>query len=852
MKEFISHLHFANPLFLLVLLFLPLLWRRLRERSMVVILWRSIIFLLLVLALADLQQVEEVTKKSERIFAFDLSRSIPKEMKIWMSKTGLVPETNDRTFVFGGKTKEVTDWDRWLRGEVSNDAIQPGQTNLETLFSTILNLGTAPRTVFLFTDGWETQGAVDRLLPSLTLSGSKVFPLLPPERPEVANVTVKKVLVPHRGARGEGINLRVVMENHGAREVNGRLTLKRDGKVFKNETININPGSHIFSYKANLAKGPIAAFSASFAPSAPAADVFPLDNQATSWVAVQSKEKVLLLNSRSGEDRYLVKILERRGFDVTSRTLDTLPPSPAGYGIVVFNNVEKEKFSPEYLTGIERHVAAGKAFLMVGGEGSFGPGGYRKTPIETVLPVKLKEPEKEKNRAIVIIIDKSGSMREEKRLLYAKEAAKAVLGQLKEGDLLGVVGFDITPFIVLPLAPIEEIRQDFASKIGRLKAGGKTYLYPAIVEAKRQLERQEAARKHVIILSDGKKVGGSGGDYVDLIIVMKDELKITTSAVAIGDQANIPRLRRIARYGGGLFHHTYDPTSLPRIVVEQIQKEKEQKEPEKKPQAEENYIPVPTKGSEILAGFRESSYPPLKGYNETEIRKGSQQDVMVRGQEKGSPLLASWRYGKGRSVAFTADLQGHWTKEWIQWKGLEKFWGKVFEWLRPPPKNPLPPHEVRINLLKNQPVLDLFLYGEETNGSVFRYSFTGKGTKGKGIMKRLALGHYQTSLPISAPGDYRIELLEERHGKKFPYPQLGYTLAFDPKSEIPQDRYNLSLLERLARTTAGTINPVVDELKTEEVIQTSTPLRIYLILLATALFLLEIFFRRFILSTDYP
>ena len=114
MKEFIAHLHFANPLFLLVLLFLPLLWRRLRERSMVVILWRSIIFLLLVLALADLQQVEEVTKKSERIFAFDLSRSIPKELKIWMSKTGLVPETTDRTFVFGGKTKEVTDWDRWL------------------------------------------------------------------------------------------------------------------------------------------------------------------------------------------------------------------------------------------------------------------------------------------------------------------------------------------------------------------------------------------------------------------------------------------------------------------------------------------------------------------------------------------------------------------------------------------------------------------------------------------------------------------------------------------------------------------------------------------------------------------
>ena len=845
MKELLSPLQFANPPFLLFLLLLPLLWLRLRERPLTVILWRSVIFLLLVLALADPQLVGEVTKKGERIFAFDLSRSIPAKMRLWMAEAGFAPGASDRTFVFGGKAKEVTDWERWVREEVASTPIQPEQTNLESLFSALLRLPAAPRAVFLFTDGWETQGGVDRLFPSLALSGLKVFPILPPDRPEVANVTVKKVLVPHQGTTGEGINLKVVVENRNAKEVVGSLTLKRNGQPFKNEEIKIKPGSHIFSYQTTLPEGPMASFSASFVSRSPTSDTFPLDNQVTSWVAVQAKEKILLLNGRSGEGRYLEAILKRRGFEVTSLALKSSLPSPAGYGVVVFNNVEREKFSPGYLAGVERHVAAGNAFLMLGGEGSFGPGGYRQTPIETVLPVELKEPKREeKNRALVLVIDKSGSMREENKLLYAKEAAKAVVGQLKEGDLLGVVGFDVSPFVVVPLASVEKVRRSFASQIDRLKAGGKTYLFPAIVEAKRQLERQSASRKHVIILSDGE-TGGSGSDYIDLVAVMKDELKMTISAVAIGDQANIPLLKRIAQYGGGLFHHTYDPTTLPQIVLQQIQEE-----PQEEPLVKKDFTPIPVRGSKLLAGFHERFYPSLKGYIGTEIKRGARLDLIIRRGEKRSPLLASWNYGKGKSVAFTTDLHGRWTKKWIQWKALERFWDKVFEWLRPP-KESLPPHEVRINLLGDQPILDFYLYGEGNDGGIFRYSFSGKETKGEGLLKRLAPGHYQTALPISAPGDYRIGLTEERRGQRLSYPPLGYTLTFDPRSEIPHEGFNIPLLEQLARSTAGTINPRDSVLETQEIIRTSRPLRSHLIFLALTLFLLEIIFRRFFFRTTF-
>ena len=509
----LSILHLNRPYFFVLLLLLPIVWFRLRERSMGVILWRSLILLLLVLALTDLQVIRTATKTGERIFAFDLSRSIPDGMRDWMARQSRAAQPGDRTYVFAGEVQEVADWERWLRGEAPSRAVRPEQTNLENIFAALLRLPAAPRSVFLLTDGWENQGTVERLIPSLSRSGIKVFPLLPPERPRAANVVVKKVLTPHQGMRGEGINLKIAVENQGVREVDGELILKRNGQLLKSEAVRIKPGSRIFTYEAALSEESMVSFQAQFVPRQPELDLFAQDSQATTWVAVRSKEKALLLNGRAGEGRYLEELLKRRGYDVTSLVAGESPTSPQGYGLVIFNNVERERFPSGYLAAVERHVAAGNGFLMLGGEGSFAPGGYRQTPIESLLPVELREPKREeKNRALILVLDKSGSMREENRLLYAKEAAKAVAGQLQEKDLLGVIGFDVEPFVVVPLSPVERIRNTAASQIDRLKAQGKTYLYPAILEAKRQLERQSAGRKHVIILSDGE-TGGSGGDY---------------------------------------------------------------------------------------------------------------------------------------------------------------------------------------------------------------------------------------------------------------------------------------------------------------------------------------------------
>ena len=847
MRELFSNVQFAKPFFFWLLLALPLLWFRLRDQRFSIVIWRTVILLLFIVILADPQSVTEKTRHEERIFAFDLSQSIPESMHRWMESTAdsrFSPNQQDRIFVFGSETREVTNWREWLKGENSEQSsIRPGKTSLEKLFTTLLELPAAPRSLFIFTDGWETQGNVEHLLPAIAGSGLKIYPILPAGPPKIANVAVTKLLAPTYGNSGEALNLKVVLENQNEREVDGTLTLTRNGQTFKTDSVKLKPGSQIFTYQTTLSDGsPTSSYRASFTPRRADFDRYAADNQALAWVTVRSKAKVLLLNGRSGGGRYLEEIFKRLGFEVTSRTADS-PPAPTGYQVVVFNNAEREKFSTSYLASIERHVAAGNGFLMLGDEASFAPGSYRRTPIENILPVEPREPKREeKNRAVVLVIDKSGSMREGNKMLYSLEAAKVLARQLKDNDLLGVVAFDVSPFIVVPMESVGRLRSTFNSQIDRLRPGGQTYIYPALLEAKRQLERQNAAIKHVILLSDGE-TRGSQSELIDLVSVMKNEMKITVSGIAVGAEADIRLMKRVSQYGGGLFHYTLDPSTLPQIVLQQIQDK-----PTDEPPRERDFTPLQERGSQLLSSFPTRSYPTIRGYMETDLKRGAHLDLMIPRDDRKAPLLASWQYERGKSIALTTDLEGRWSRNWIQWNELQNFWGKILDWLRPS-EEPIPLHEARVSLSASQPVLELFAYEEASADSQFRFSVIGKSGRSEGTLRKLAPGHYQAELPISVPGDYRVELTEERRGRRIPYPPIGYTLPYDRESEIARPEFNTNLLIQLAQATGGEINPESpDKFQKQDVTRNYQPMRQPLIVLAFVLFLLEIAARKLLLS----
>jgi len=848
MKEVLFNVQFTKPLFLWMLVSLPVLWVWFRHRSIFVIVWRTLILALVIGILADPHIVTQQSTTQRRIYAFDFSRSISASTRRWMAKTAremLSPTQEDLLVVFGGEAERTEDWGSWLQeGAAKKQSIRPEKTNLEKLFTLALTLSSGTHDVFLFTDGWQTEGNIERLFSTIAGSGIRIYPILPSERLNVPNVSVTKLVTPSQGNSGEAITLKVSLENQNDHEVDGTLTLSRDDQNFKTDNLKLKPGSQIFTYQTTLPDKPLTSYRATFAVRRPESDTYAPDNQALAWVTVRTKAKVLLLTGRASSGRYLEEILRRQGYEVVTPPPES-SPGLAGYSVVILNNVEREKFSSRYFEAIERHVAEGNGFLMLGSDRSFGPGGYRRTPIETILPVEFKEPKREeKTRAVVMVIDKSGSMREDNRILYAQEAAKAVARQLKDNDLLGVVGFDIGPFVVVPLSNVGSLRGTVERQIERLKPGGRTFLLPAIIEAKLQIERQNASTKHVIILSDGE-TGGSGGDYIDLVNVMKTEQKITVSTVAIGADANVPLMKRISQYGGGFFHHTYDPTNLPQIVLQQLQeKTKDQ------PPVEKDFTPVQERNSEVLAGFSRRNYPSLSGYIETEIKRDAHLDLTFLREGRRTPLLASWQYGQGKTVAFTTDMEGHWSRKWIQWTALTEFWEKIMNWLRPATKNvSIPRHEARVSLSAHQPLLNLYLYDDVAGDSQFRFSLSGASGKFDGVLKKLARGHYQTILPISTAGDYRIDLFEQHAGESVAYPPFGYTLPYDLNGESPRPDFNLSLLTKLAQISGGEINPTSFTLPQKEHKTASyQSLRPPLIILCCFLFLLEVVIRKLLLG----
>jgi Ca-activated chloride channel homolog len=847
MTTLFGNIEFAKPLFLWLLLALPILWLRFRNRSLPILIWRTIVLVLLVLGLADPQSVtvHERMTREENIFAFDLSNSVPASMRRWMeamTQNGFTPLQGDRVFLFGSEVRESATWQESLAKGGARESIRPEKTNLDKLFNTLLALPAAPRNLFLFTDGWETEGNVERLFPAIAGSGLKIFPMVPAEKPKLANVALTKLLAPNYGESGDSINIKVALENQSDGDIDGTLAVARNGQMFRSDPVKLKPGSHIFTYASVLPEGELTSYRATFVPRDPGMDVYSPDNQAFAWVSVRTKSKILLLNDGPGNGRYLEKILERQGFEVTSRTADA-PPSPAGFGVVIFNNVERDKVSSDYLAVIEKHVANGNGFIMLGSEASFGPGGFRRTAIETILPVEIKEPKREeKNRAVVLVIDKSGSMREENRILYAQEAAKAVARELKDNDFLAVVAFDISAFLVVEMDSVGRLRKSFDAQVERLKPGGQTFFYPALLEAKRQLERQNVARKHIILLSDGE-TRGSQGELIDLVSVMKAEMKITVSAVAVGSEADIRVMKRISQYGGGLFHHTNNPASLPQVVLQQIQEK-----PADEPPAQKDLTPLQERGSEILASFTTRVYPSVRGFMETELKRGAHADLVLSRENRKLPLLASWRYGRGKTAALTMDLEGRWSRNWIQWNGLQGFWDKIMDWLGPA-RESIPAHELRVTLAANQPVLDLYIYEESSSESQFRFLLIGRESKQEGILKKLARGHFQTSLPIGKSGDYRLELTAERDGRRIPFSKAGYTLPYDLNVEMPQPSFNLPLLNQLAKVSSGEVNPsIVKSFEKQSLTKTYRQTRGYFIALAACLFFLEIVFRRLVLA----
>jgi uncharacterized membrane protein len=342
----------------------------------------------------------------------------------------------------------------------------------------------------------------------------------------------------------------------------------------------------------------------------------------------------------------------------------------ADYELVVLENVAGFDLSVSKMALLDEYVRdTGGGLISLGGDRSYSAGGYFDTPIERALPVAMdvRTDVRIPSAAVIILVDKSGSMQAAEKLPIAKAAALSAVDVLNPLDRVGVLAFDDE--FHWTVAPTDAgNRRQIVERLRPLTSGGSTRLFPALVEAYRAMTQIDAKIKHLIVLSDG--LTNSGDNFPELSQQIIDD-GITVSTVALGHDSDQTLMQTLALDGGGRYYHTEDPQNVPRIFTSETLIVTRNL-------TVEATTPVRvTESSQWLQDFDPATLPPVLGFQRTYAKPGAEVWLSTPDDE---PLLAGWRYGLGKSVAFMSDFSGRWGREWVQWPDFSRFVAQLFRW----------------------------------------------------------------------------------------------------------------------------------------------------------------------------
>jgi len=458
-----------------------------------------------------------------------------------------------------------------------------------------------------------------------------------------------------------------------------------------------------------------------------------------------------------------------------------------------------------------------------------------------VMPVTMKPPQhKEKKRALVLIIDKSGSMGRNDKLTYAKAAAETVTRTLKDNDLIGVVGFDSQPFVVIPLQSVAQSRPYFDQMINRLSAHGQTFMIPALRESERMLGNSGAQVKHVVVLTDGE-TGGTAEMYYDLVSRMHHDADTTISTIAVGRDANVDLLQAIARYGGGSYYQTDNPSNLPQLFVEDFRAHGGEIT-----MVEKEFTPRTENPDAILKDLAARQMPPLKGYVSTEIKPRATMSMYVDRSGTRDPVIASWKYGAGKAMAVTTDASGRWSGRWVSANIFQPLWDRMLAWMTP--EMPAEPKiDVALGYNAGRINIKLTDYSAEPGNAARLVTVLvtrPNGTRTETALTEEVVGELSGSIDAPAPGNYYFEVRSPA-GKDKKFPPLAFTVSPSVNAELPQPEPNYGLLEQLASATGGRLNPSPAEVSTERAtLERRVSMNPYLLVAAMIMLIGEALVRR--------
>ena len=495
-----------------------------------------------------------------------------------------------------------------------------------------------------------------------------------------------RMIAPAHAEPGEQVPLRMVLQT--TKSMSGTIDLYQNGTLVdipeEQRRVRLKPGGNTFYMKLPVNSASTQSFEAIFQPDIESMDGVALNNRSRAFTFVSGSSRALIVSNNVEHDRLLFEALRSEGVEADLRSTDQLGSfelaDMMSYSTIVLANVPAAAFTDDQQKALSVYVKdLGSGLIMLGGDESFGAGGWIGSPIEEIMPVSFEIKHKRviPRGALALIMHSCEIPRGN---FWAKEMAKKSVDTISSQDYFGVLAYTYSPPGENWEVPLDVATNKAAikSRIDRMQVGDMPDFGSTMDMAYKELMQgrgRDAAQRHVIMFSDGDAAPPSPG-LLDKYV----QAKITVSTIGIGWGAHVmdKSLRDIASKTGGQFYAPRSSEALPQIFS------KESKVVRRPLIVDQPFTPrLVQMHSDLTAGVDVAGLlPQLGGMVLTSARAHPNALVtMVRTTDDGEdPVLAHWQYELGKTVAFTSGFWPYWGQDWTQWSGFAKFWAQVVRW----------------------------------------------------------------------------------------------------------------------------------------------------------------------------
>lgn len=825
---------FERPIFFVLLLLLPGVWFLMRKSapgSRVCLALKSVVFILIVMALADPWATILVHKLAVTL-VMDTSASMPRDsiqrgqaiLRDLVRKNSGA-EVRLITFAGNAKVQPVA--------AKANDVIIPqaldatGGMATDIQGSMQLALSTFPRDgarrMVLVSDGNETQGHALTEAIRARERGVEVFSV-PSGGTARLPVQLDSVASPQQVFSGERFTVSAGIES--SRAFSGRLWMSSQGQEIASNEVDFKPGSNAVDLASHIDQPGIDLVEVHLASSG-------MEQVLFSQAITVRQPKVLYIAGGEGPSAPLLETLKRAQVDVEPETSFPVDPTKSDWDTVVFDNYPDHPLATDEQDAIEKYVFTGGGLIFIAGENNAQLAVDPKTPLEKLLPVSGDPPPPpEEPTALVLVLDKSRSM-DGPKIAMVREAARASLATLRPIDKIGVIAFDETPQWVVPLTTASDT-QRISSLINTIAADGGTRIYPAVEMAFEAIRAEHVTRRHIILLTDGVSPPGN----LPQLEKSAAAEHVSISAIGVGNDVDRSLLEELAREARGKSYFLDDPTKIPQVISG------ETRDLQASTVEERSAKVVRVRPVEFIDGIDFTHAPHLLGFAKEKARTGS--EIILR-LDSGEPLLVRWQYGLGRVVAFLSDAKPRWSADWVKWKGYGTLW----------------PQMVRDVSHRDRTVRAGVRPGRDEGESVVYYDVMGDAEKEMATangpagaapqvmvtapgetphavqLEETAPGHYEARVPANQRGLYRIVT----GNSELALPEAGF---YRDSEELKPREINAPLLTEISRLTGGRLEPTMAQLLDDKgsYVRERRPLWPYWLALALLLNFVEVAMRK--------